>query len=867
VVPIGNGDYVNFQKEKFDVLLTDAAGLTVDYLNVNNLTDVDLVQSPGCTDIPYPNTYTGTENKFDLSRLPDGTGIWGSDSGNSAGQSSGETNGPTTQTTLSMADVSVIRGSLATFTLSFGGGTISNGISFSYRTVAATASSPADYTYTSGSFNYATGVTMPGSVTVSVPTNAASLVPDGSFFWLEVYNPVNLSVVNNFAKGTITGASEIDHFRIDHAGSALTCQRADVTVRACQTSDCSILYPGPVSITMLPTGWIGGDSQTIAAGAASIFQLRHNSAGTATLGISSPSVLATNPTQCYVGGVPGSCDLLFATSGFVFDVPTQTACQASPAITLSAVKADPADPQACIAAGGFANISKTIHFWSNYLLPATGTKSLQVSGSTVATTAPGTPVTLVFNNSSQSSFNVSYADAGQLRLNARYDGSGEEAGLVMTGSDLFVVKPFRLDILATTDGTTPLDNSSSTGTPIWPAGDNFFVAVKGVCADATVTPNFSAATTLVAVVPFQPATGTMGALTNGAILATDYSAGVASKSNIQYDEVGTVTLKADVADYLASGALSGTSGVIGRFTPHHFLLSGIPTLIPRSNLACVPASTFTYMGEPFKIQFGLEAQNAANGRTNNYTGAYAKLNPATAAPFNFGAVSPGGPTPLTARLDLGLPPVGSWLAGAGNFTITMAVNRGVGVDGPFDDLLVGMAPLDTDNVAYRSADFNLDADLNTSNERIRLATTPLRYGRLALQNAYGSELLALKIPLRAEYYAGTNFVTNPDDSCTPYNGTTTTLDNYLFNLQAGETSASGAGTLLGGAGNPTTPLQLSAPGAGNDGSVDVTLLTDSWLRFDWDGNVGTPDSNPKARASFGIYKGNPRMIYLREVIR
>lgn len=668
--------------------------------------------------------------------------------------------------------------------------------------------------------------------------------------------------------GTVTfiAVATIDHFRIDHTGSALTCQRADVTVRACQTADCATLYANPVNVTMLPTGWVGGDSKTMDGGAPRTFQLRHNTAGTATLGIASSSVPATNPTQCYLAGVLGSCGLEFVSSGFVFNVPDQTSCQTSPAVTISAVKANPADPQACIADGGFANISKTINFWSSYLSPETGTKSLQVNATTVATVSPGTPVTLDFNNSAQSSFTVAYADAGQLQLNAQYDGSGEEADLVMTGSDAFVVKPARLDIFATTDGTTALDNSGSTGTPIWPAGNNFFVAVQGVCADATVTPNFSAATTLVAVDPFQPATGTLGSLTNGAILATDYSAGVASKSNIQYDEVGTMTLKAEVADYLGTGLLSGISGVIGRFTPRHFLLSGVPIITTRSDLACAPVSTFTYMGEPFKIQFGLEAQNAANGRTNNYTGAYAKLNPATSAPFNFGAVSPGPPaTPLTARLDLGIAPVGSWLDGVGDFTVTMALNRGAAVDGPFDNLALGMAPLDTDNVAYRSADLDLDADLNASNERIRLATTPLRYGRLTLQNAYGSELLALTMPLRAEYYDGTNFVTNPADSCTPYAGATAILDNYLFNLQAGETSASGAGTLLAGAGN----LQLSAPATPtevNDGSVDVTLPTDSWLRFDWDSNVGTPESNPKARGSFGIYKGNPRLIYLREVV-
>ncbi|WP_411157847.1 DUF6701 domain-containing protein, partial [Nocardia otitidiscaviarum] len=56
-----------------------------------------------------------------------------------------------------------------------------------------------------------------------------------------------------------------------------------------------------------------------------------------------------------------------------------------------------------------------------------------------------------------------------------------------------------------------------------------------------------------------------------------------------------------------------------------------------------------------------------------------------------------------------------------------------------------------------------------------------------------------------------------------------------------------------------------APGAGTDGSVDVTVSTATWLRFDWDGDT-VHDNHPSGRASFGIYKGNPRLIYLNEVV-
>jgi hypothetical protein len=70
------------------------------------------------------------------------------------------------------------------------------------------------------------------------------------------------------------------------------------------------------------------------------------------------------------------------------------------------------------------------------------------------------------------------------------------------------------------------------------------------------------------------------------------------------------------------------------------------------------------------------------------------------------------------------------------------------------------------------------------------------------------------------------------------------------------------------AGSPPPPLgsynlYLQKPGSGNNGSVDVSadLGTLPWLRFDW---TGAGNADPVGRASFGLYRGSPRHIYLRE---
>ena len=78
-----------------------------------------------------------------------------------------------------------------------------------------------------------------------------------------------------------------------------------------------------------------------------------------------------------------------------------------------------------------------------------------------------------------------------------------------------------------------------------------------------------------------------------------------------------------------------------------------------------------------------------------------------------------------------------------------------------------------------------------------------------------------------------------------------------------------AATLVGGDGG----LTLAAPGEGNDGYLDLSadLSLYDWLQYDWDNsdgaNNGPYDDNPSCRATFGIYKGSPRLIYQRESVQ
>ncbi|MBE0597362.1 MAG: hypothetical protein IH614_08840, partial [Desulfuromonadales bacterium] len=434
---------LDFSKRDLDILLTDNQGFAVDYLNINNHS----VQAGACNNYPYPTTITGSSNSFSIIRDPDGNGpfvFYGT--GNSEPETPGNSNKDPggLLPKVNGSDVTVPRGAPAVFTITLSKASATP-TTVSYQTVADSALSGIHFEPVTGSITFPANNTTP--ITVTVNTIAGSPPPDGVYFWLNLTGATGAALNTHFLRGSLVGdQGAVHHYRLQHAGNALTCQRADVTVTACQNADCSSLYTGAVIVTLTPSGWIGGDTQTFSGGSA-LLQLRRNTAGTVTLGISSASPGAINPRQCSGGPAGALCALTFHTSGFIFDVPNLTACQSSGNVTIQAVRTSDTT-QACVADGGFANSTRAVSFWTDYQVPASGSRALTLNGTSLAGSSPGTAINLNFNGSATALFTVSYPDAGQLQLNARFTGTGEAAGLVMIGSDSFIVRPARFNVAA-----------------------------------------------------------------------------------------------------------------------------------------------------------------------------------------------------------------------------------------------------------------------------------------------------------------------------------------------------------------------------------------------------------------------------------
>ncbi|WP_352311177.1 DUF6701 domain-containing protein, partial [Psychrobacter sp. W2-37-MNA-CIBAN-0211] len=58
-----------------------------------------------------------------------------------------------------------------------------------------------------------------------------------------------------------------------------------------------------------------------------------------------------------------------------------------------------------------------------------------------------TTLALAFDDTGKANIDVNYPDAGKIQLDAKYTGTGDEQGLIMTGSDQFVSFPVGLCVM------------------------------------------------------------------------------------------------------------------------------------------------------------------------------------------------------------------------------------------------------------------------------------------------------------------------------------------------------------------------------------------------------------------------------------
>jgi len=689
---------------------------------------------------------------------------------------------------------------------------------------------------------------------------------NGTFDEVYIYNSVRTQAEIQGNMNATHSCGGLDHIRIEHDGTALTCNPESVTIKACDSADCTALHADPVSVTLGPTGWVGGDTQTILGGTG-VLQLRETTAGLATLGIISSAPAAANPAECYntATATIGDCNLNFHDSGFIYSVPNITACQTSTSFTIQAVRKD-ASSQLCVPA--FQNRTANVNIWTTYTNPNSGTKQARLTHNLITTTLPtsppGTSVSLNFDASAKATVTINYDDAGQLSLNSAFSGTGSEAGLYMTGSSTFVSRPGAIYVYST-DTNSDCVAGDATCTAFRKTGQSFNLKVRAACNNGptyTSTPNFRINNVALTTTNIAPAVNN-GVLGVSSVNFDAAANGEVVVPNQTLSEVGvfTITATPPALGYFGLTVNPGTSANIGRFTPDHFFMT-TPLLTNRTDLAAC-MDPFTYMDEDFRLAYTLQARNSSNAITQNYTGSFAKLDPQTnVAAFNYGASFNN--TDYSARLSSNHTGSSLFVNGTASIQNTMQLARALVLDGPLNPIAIGIAPQDSDGTLMQSYDLSLNGGVNTHTQLINNAN--LRYGRFNIENAFGPQTTNLPIPAQAQYYDGTNFILNTNDSCTIMNAGLIGFDLWTDKLSVGDTQIFSINNPALQAGDAA--LVLTAPDSlntldSNNGSVRITATLPSYLQYDWDASGAI--RNPTGIATFGIYRGDDRIIFWQEI--
>ena len=376
-------------------------------------------------------------------------------------------------------------------------------------------------------------------------------------------------------------------------------------------------------------------------------------------------------------------------------------------------------------------------------------------------------------------------------LRCRVTDGTQSAQLVSCSSDNFSVRPGALTLTSAPAMATP---PSAQGLPRIKAGASFTLraATATAATDGYAGVLSQDPTKLTAQTPAQDSSpvsgGAVGLLSPSTLVANATPSNNASYGEVGYlymaagafrdasftavDQVGDCV--ADSTSVVASGGKFGcnigTDALVslGRFYPDHFAV--LPATVVA---ACASSAPFTYFGEDgFTTTFTLTAKNLAGVTTRNYAGVFAKFNLADYSSYGFSA----GALPSGASLgSSAAAPSGTWANGVASVRARHLVSRPAS---PISEtaVIVSAAPTDGETAAGAGAAV--------------AAATSMRYGRLKMQNVYGSELMALPVPLEAQYWTGSFYVTNVADNCTTVSASALTMGNYQKQLNACETQIS-----------------------------------------------------------------------------
>lgn len=684
---------------------------------------------------------------------------------------------------------------------------------------------------------------------------------------------------------TINSAT-VNHYEIRYPSSQITCEPASVTINACTNSDtsgCTLDTTAASTVALSAPSSSGFTNPiTLTNGSASI-ALNHYSADSVKLGLTNSSAYT-----CYKGGVIDStCQLPFVSSAFSFNIPTFYAGSNSGNATLKALQASATNPAVCTTL--FANQTQNISFSSQYVLPATGSKNPVLNGTAISS---NTSIPLTFNNSGVANIALSYNDAGVLGINAQYSKTDTTAGtLNISGSDNVAVLPQQIQLTAVgqTACTGTSDAAYANCSKYKTVGESFTLSAQAGYPSGTSfvsTNNFTPESSVKPLLQHKLVAPSLGTLPALAQTMLTFSGGKAtasiSESDVgiyQYGASDFVPYPSYQDEWPQKTVPLSWSAEVGRFVPAQLKA----TLVANGSLTtdtCVAANqvsaTLGYTGQSLRFATAPMLSVAALGsdgatEMKNYQGYFAKVTSTDAGSSgNFvAAMFPkNSANTLTSSASWS---AGSWTTpgNAYNPVYTFSANNQFTFSktstlvSPFETSLVVSTLSDSDGVAATSSlplTFN---PLAPDSSAFKVYS-----GRLALDNANGSESSVLTMPFYMQYWNGSAYALNTSDNCSSLSTGYLQMNGAAswngVKLRTGSTTTATATTAATLSPAVVTQgsgaIQFSAPNA--SGWVDVAAGSSLPL---WMQDLAQTSGLNPARASFGYYRGNDRLIYRREV--
>ncbi|WP_194438401.1 DUF6701 domain-containing protein [Vibrio fluminensis] len=364
---------------------------------------------------------------------------------------------------------------------------------------------------------------------------------------------------------------------------------------------------------------------------------------------------------------------------------------------------------------------------------------------------------------------------------------------------------------------------------------------------------------------------------------------------LSWNEVGQLKLKVDSDNYLAMDIQAGTKKV-GRFYPHYFAINKTEWVAPDHQ------GGVTYLSQPFKHAEVKVAALAVDGTSVKNYHYFDESLQANLTLWSESSASKSNELILDVssgawRADSDSTSGYSyWELESSDAKVLRREISSTGIrittkeNGPFN---LGSGFATTDYGLQLSGIDPVFFDVaNTEDLQLFIHQPKLRYGRMVLSSLGGVSGAEMKVPLKVEYWDGSSFITSFDDDASKFVAedgyqckrtvwpTPVVTSDSKLSGPVGETAISaGISELLTATADSsdsslreqvqfwlrlddTSTTTHTSPQVGDpEVSCGTSGVAQPWLQYNWHGQG---DEDPSAVVTFGIYRGNDKIIFRSE---